>query len=243
MNRDVHTDGFLLSKKVVDVSAIEAASEDAGRLFEFAHAAPGHPDVYWRLQGTSRFLEKIEPVIDKSDVLKSMASASRLLALAASAMNDSGTPFLVQDKLVFKVPGQDGYPLHQDYNWWHDYQPVEICTIAIAISDVTEINGCLWFFAGRHKSPILPAGENRALSEQEVVLFHSSEPVPVPMESGDALAFHSLAPHFSERNMHSSRRLIFFGTYCASHLGDRYAQHVSAAKQRRRLEQSSNEYR
>lgn len=60
----------------------------------------------------ARRLEKLDPVHDVSDVISALVRDERILSPLRDVFLDE--PKLFKDKLIFKLPGQPGYGMHQD---------------------------------------------------------------------------------------------------------------------------------
>lgn len=100
------------------------------------------------------------------------------------------------------------FPLHQDSQYYGSKtEPITIVTIWIPLIDVNEKNGCLWVIPGSHKWGLLPSarGEDQNMRSFENV-EERGDPVPIPMNYGDILAFHNLTFHASKVNNSNSVR-------------------------------------
>jgi ectoine hydroxylase-related dioxygenase (phytanoyl-CoA dioxygenase family) len=114
-----------------------------------------------------------------------------------------------QSQFIFKNPGVVGQPWHQDsYYFSFDQQPQ--IGVWLALTRATIENGCLWVMPGSHKEPIhehVPDRRPEALhGYQEIVDYDFSNRVPVLMEPGDVLFFHSYLMHMSTDNVANYRR-------------------------------------
>jgi ectoine hydroxylase-related dioxygenase (phytanoyl-CoA dioxygenase family) len=110
---------------------------------------------------------------------------------------------------ILKNPGAWGQPWHQDsYYFNFDQQPQ--VGLWLAISEATLENGCLSVMPGSHVQPVLEhipdrrQGANQGY--QEVLGLDDSGAVPVLMQPGDLLVFHSYLLHRSVDNIANSRR-------------------------------------
>ncbi len=127
---------------------------------------------------------------------------------------------LFKEKINFKMPGGDGFKPHQDSQaGWEDYAPYFI-TIMVCIDEANLENGCL---------QVVPGKQNR-------VLYREWEPLtdddlaemdfqPTPTLPGDLVLFDSYTPHYSEPNLSTSIRRLYFATYNKASAGnyfDRY---------------------
>jgi len=213
--------GVAVARKVISLDLIETALDESRRLLTSCDPNVFDQGVYWKKQRDRVFLEKFEPVIDRSEIFNRLSEDIGIIALVGALLSDS-FPKLLKDKLIYKAPGQDGYPLHQDYNWWHSYPAHEICTAVIPLEPSHGENGGIEFYLGCHDTVYLPEGENRPLNTHEKARLINKPSTIFDLNPGDVLIFHSLTPHFSGRNMSASGRTQFYPTYCSSRVGDVY---------------------
>jgi ectoine hydroxylase-related dioxygenase (phytanoyl-CoA dioxygenase family) len=184
-----------------------------------------------RADGSSS-VEKLDPVVDISPVFAALAQDHRLIEAVRSVLLDPN-PVLLKDKVILKPPGQDGYPLHQDYNWWHRYPPDALCTAVVAIDQADARSGAIEFFQRRHQRPLLEDGAYRSLSAREAADLDDASSEIVELAPGDIVIFHSLTPHCSSRNLSDAPRRAFYPTYARNDGEDVYEEH--ARRHRRRL--------
>lgn len=115
-----------------------------------------------------------------------------------------------QSQFIFKNPGVVGQPWHQDaYYFRYDKQPQ--VTVWVALSRATLENGCLWVLPGSHKRQQVfehvPDRRPESLQGyQEIVSEDTAEEIPVTMDPGDVLFFHSYLMHRSTDNVADYRR-------------------------------------
>lgn len=114
-----------------------------------------------------------------------------------------------QSQFIFKNPGAWGQPWHQDaYYFPFDRRPQ--IGVWLAISEATLENGCLAVVPGGHHQPVLEHGPDLRPGSNhgylEIPGIPEDEAVPVLMDPGDVLVFHSLLPHRSHDNRCSRRR-------------------------------------
>jgi phytanoyl-CoA hydroxylase len=112
-------------------------------------------------------------------------------------------------QFIFKNPGAWGQPWHQDSLYFH-FDRVPQVGMWLATSEATEANGCLFVSPGSHLDPLHPHIPDRRpdanLGYVEVVDHDYSTAVPVLMEPGDVLLFHSFLLHKSIDNVADTRR-------------------------------------
>ncbi len=130
------------------------------------------------------------------------AMVPRLGAIACAAI---GVPELVlfHDHLLYKPPHGEDMSWHQDFS----YLPIDDaagCTLWIALDDIDEDNGCLYYVLGSHAH-----GERRAawgLTGDDdpraalPALEIADAGVPAPTRAGHAIAHHTYLWHRSPAN-------------------------------------------
>jgi ectoine hydroxylase-related dioxygenase (phytanoyl-CoA dioxygenase family) len=114
-----------------------------------------------------------------------------------------------QSQFIFKNSGAWGQPWHQDsYYMPLDHQPQ--VGVWLAVSEATLDNGCLLVQPGSHREPIHAHVPDRRPQANygyvEIVDYDFTDAVPVLMQPGDLLIFHSFLMHRSVDNRSASRR-------------------------------------
>jgi phytanoyl-CoA hydroxylase len=114
-----------------------------------------------------------------------------------------------QSMFILKNPGAWGQPWHQDsYYFNFDQQPQ--VGLWLAISEATLENGCLSVLPGSHKGPIRAHHPDRRPGANqgylEILGLDESNALPVLMQPGDLLVFHSYLLHKSVDNLGQGRR-------------------------------------
>lgn len=119
-------------------------------------------------------------------------------------------------QFIFKNPGAWGQPWHQD-SLYFDLDRVPQVGMWLATSPATPDNGCLFVAPGSHLEPLhhhVPDRRPAAnLGYLEIVDHDFSGEVPVEMEPGDVLLFHSFLMHRSGDNRSASRRTALVHHY------------------------------
>lgn len=114
-----------------------------------------------------------------------------------------------QSQFIFKNPGVIGQPWHQD-SLYFDFTRQPQVGVWVALSRATLENGCLWVLPGSHKEPIHRHVPDRRPEANkgylEIVDHDFGARIPVPMETGDVLFFHSFLMHMSTDNVTDYRR-------------------------------------
>ncbi len=144
----------------------------------------------------------------------------------------------LQSMMFFNPPGKGGQGWHQD-SYYIQTQPDSLIGVWIALDRADKENGCLWVAPGSHHEPIYPPVEkggfvhaderhieglfpakeasnmdDTANQLSEVALKYGA-PIPVELEAGDVLFFHSHLLHRSYRNETTNRmRRAYVCHYC-----------------------------
>jgi ectoine hydroxylase-related dioxygenase (phytanoyl-CoA dioxygenase family) len=114
-----------------------------------------------------------------------------------------------QSMLILKNPGAWGQPWHQD-SLYFDFDQQPQVGLWLAISEATLDNGCLMVLPGSHKGPIRPHHPDRRPGANhgylEIADVDEAASIPVLMQPGDLLVFHSYLLHKSVDNRGTGRR-------------------------------------
>ena len=114
-----------------------------------------------------------------------------------------------QSQFIFKNPGVVGQPWHQD-SLYFDFTLQPQVGVWLALSKATLENGCLWVLPGSHREPIHKHVPDRRPEANrgylEIVDHEFDGRIPVTMEPGDVLFFHSFLMHMSTDNVTDYRR-------------------------------------
>lgn len=143
----------------------------------------------------------------------------------------------LQTMLFYNPPGKGGQGWHQDAYYITTY-PDTLIGAWLALDDVDEENGCLWFAVGSHCEPIYPGEysekafvhsdgaianltkvENISDLDDELnTLSHVAKKyqlVPIPAQPGDVVFAHGHLLHRSHTNRSEDRwRRAFVSHYC-----------------------------
>lgn len=157
----------------------------------------------------------------------------------------------LQSMLFFNPPGKGGQGWHQD-SFYIQTQPDSLIGVWIALDRADQDNGCLWVAPGSHHEPIYPppkiretymhahtrqikglfSAENASHMDDDInqlseVAAKYGQAVPVVLEPGDVLFFHSHLLHRSYRNETSDRyRRAYVCHYCNAHSWVPWKHHI-----------------
>lgn len=183
--------------------------------------------VRWQYHFQTRqpVFELFDPIVDISPRCAAWCEDPRLLEPIGELLGDRPLP--VKDKLIYKLSGSGGYPLHQDFIAWPNF-PRSFTTAVIAVDPATSDNGCVRVYPGAHRRGCLaPEDGGFHLLPDEVVA--GFDPLDVTLDPGDVLLFGAFMPHRSGINRSDqSRRHLLFSYNAASDLGDVRREHYEA---------------
>lgn len=146
-------------------------------------------------------LRKIEETYRFSPVFERLAAHPKLVPVVQGLLDKD--LLLFRSTLMLK-PAHHGsiHALHQDSSYWPMHPP-KLMTVSIALTDSTPENGCFQVIPKSHEWGMLEWGtiwkkQDDSLSNVEGV--DTSKLMPVPLEAGSVLLFHSLLVHGSGPN-------------------------------------------
>ena len=193
-----HRDGFVAP---IDIFSAE---EMAGIRAELEAAEAAHGD---QLSAAGRNnAHYVLPVLDR------IAHDPRILDAVEDVI---GPDILVAGTTLFvKEPATEGFiSWHQDARYI-GLEPHDWVTAWLAISDVTEENGCMRMVPGTHNAPLVAHvdtyGEDNMLTRgQTVPDVDEDASVPVPLKAGQLSLHHPRIVHGSGANRSGARRVGF----------------------------------
>lgn len=140
--------------------------------------------------------------LHRDSVFAEFARDEGVLSLVADLLADDLDCFLSQ--FIFKTPGAYGQPWHQDALYF-PFEPDAQIGVWLAVTEATHENGCLHVLPGSHTEPVhAHIRDERPGSNYgylEIVDHDMSGAVPVFMQPGDLLIFHSHLMHCSTDNV------------------------------------------
>lgn len=173
-------------------------------------------------------IEKLDPVHDISPVLTALVRDERILAPLRDIYMDE--PLLFKDKLIFKLPGTNGYTMHQDAAYWQVFPMEGLISVMVAIDGATKENGGLELFPGYHDRFRSEPGALRNMNAEEIAEIDLSTGELVETNPGDIILFHSFTPHQSGPNLSDVSRKQLYLTYSPSKNGQLYNAHYQHYK-------------
>jgi len=216
--REYHQRGYIKLRGLFDADEIAAWQNECDRLQKLDLIKPQNLRAVFQKGIT--YPEKIDPVVDISPLFTELIKDERLLSLLREIFQDA--PLLFKDKLIYKLPGMDGYIMHQDWahGWQHLAPAKDILSVSFQIDGADASNGCIELFEGYHDKLLVTPGEERAFNEKERAMIDPARGAKMETQPGDVLIFSSLTPHQSGKNLVDYPRRSLYLTYNAARSGD-----------------------
>lgn len=152
----------------------------------------------------------------RSEPVRRLCTAGRHLPMVVQLMGPDVC--LTHTQFLTKLPDtgdtRSDIPWHQD-NGYGRLEPMTDLTVWLALTDVDERNGCVHVVPGSHRAGLLDhdaAGVNPLLRETDASIAAAA--VPVPLRTGEAVAFTGLTVHGSGPNRTQRPRTGFYVRYC-----------------------------
>jgi phytanoyl-CoA hydroxylase len=226
------SDGFFIIRALVPHAICRQMSEVAVELFAEAEKSGasfgGHhlgTDGTIAIEEAARVGSGQDPALRMSKLFK-IHRREPFLAFATNAVITNITHAILgpdvscfNSQYIFKNPGVWGQPWHQD-SLYYTFTRMPQVGVWLATSRATIDNGCLFVAPGSHLEPIHPVIPDRRPGANygylEVIDHDFSKAVPVLMDPGDVLVFHSFLLHMSNDNTASERRSALVNHYAHS---------------------------
>ena len=224
---DFRRDGFLVARSLFspeemrDLEAwtneVEAWPETAGRHMMYFETS--------LKSDSSRILNRLENFYPFHAGFRDIFDGDKLRGATSDLLGEEAV--LYKDKINFKLPGGDGFKLHQDQQaGWGTYANFFI-TALVSIDAATEENGCLELVAGLHSNGLI-GEEWKPMTEDDLA---GKLLVSCPTAPGDVVFFDSFCPHGSGPNMTDGKRRVLYVTYNAASAGDHREQYYVDKRQ------------
>ncbi len=217
--REYHQRGFVKLSGLFAEDEIRAWQNECDRLQNLELVNPKNKRTPFK-NPEIPYPEKIDPVVDISPLFTELVKDTRLLNVLKEIFSD--TALLFKDKIIYKLPGMNGYGMHQDWAWgWQHLAPAEdLLSVSFQIDGADEANGCIELFEGYHEKLISTPGEERGLNEQEKAGIDPARGEKMQTKAGDILIFSALTPHQSGKNLADYPRRSLYLTYNAARSGE-----------------------
>jgi hypothetical protein len=155
--------------------------------------------------------------------LRDLLTDGLLLDTATALLGEPAV--LYKEKINYKLPGGAGYAPHQDAPAYRFVDTHVSCMVAV--DDSRTDNGCLEVVSGHHHE-LLPTDEVGCIRADVVAELTW---VPVEVQAGETLWFHSRTPHRSDPNRGPDPRRALYPTYNARAEGDLRAAYYEQKRQ------------
>lgn len=223
--------GFLVLRGQFSAAEAAAWAAECDRLLEQDWVDAGNIRTPYRMNATET-PERIDPVVDVSPLFDRLVQDDRILSVLREIWSDE--PVLFKDKLIFKMPGVEGYTMHQDWAWgWQTLCPADdILSVSIQIDGAGAANGGIELFPNYHHELFTPPGLQTNFRAEELARVNPATGIKVETQPGDVLIFHSLTPHQSGKNTATYPRRSLYLTYNAARAGDLKADYYDGYRER-----------
>ncbi|MFM1566288.1 MAG: phytanoyl-CoA dioxygenase family protein [SAR86 cluster bacterium] len=206
---------FFPEDKCIEINqtVIDIVRSMVGNSEEFNHAYIDQGHIGIREMKPSHKIENIEDEMSKvfrlhqTGIFNEFIKRDDLLNIVEDILGENIDCFLSQ--FIFKNPGAWGQPWHQDSSYFPFDRAPQVGAW-LATSAATKENGCLVILPGSHKEVIhehLPddrPGSNYGYTEIKDHDFKKE--MPLFLNTGDLLLFHSFLMHKSYDNKSNNRR-------------------------------------
>jgi ectoine hydroxylase-related dioxygenase (phytanoyl-CoA dioxygenase family) len=188
--------------------------------------------------GNVDVLERLDPVIDLSEVFSKVNADQRIVDLAQLLLGEPVTA--MKEKLIFKSPGTGGYGIHRDEGYFDSSgaRGQEMLTVAIALDRAYPENGAMIFYPSLSHQP-LPAAPNEPRDLDPEALDNRLAVQP-ELSPGDVVAFSGLIPHGSQLNRSNDYRRSYLITFVPARLTEGRSKYYRA--RRRELVEERSKY-
>jgi ectoine hydroxylase-related dioxygenase (phytanoyl-CoA dioxygenase family) len=200
-------DGFFLFEDALTSAQVEAMQAEIDPV-------EAEVEALIRDAGGTAFIYRADEItftthlVTRSPILRAMVAAAPFTDLAADLLGPEVR--LYWDQAVYKKPGTDApFPWHQD-NGYAFVVPQQYLTCWVALTDVTEDNGCPWVVPGHHRRGTLAHWPSDL---GFVCLEEAPDAVPVPARAGSIVVFSSLTPHSTGANRTDEVRKAYIVQY------------------------------
>jgi len=162
-------------------------------------------------------LSKIFRIHVHEPLFREFATSAPVLELVQGLLGEDVDCFLSQ--FIFKSPGALGQPWHQDAFYFPFEQSRQI-GLWFAVTEAHATNGPLWVLPGSHREPVHAVVEDQREHANhayvEIVDHNMDGAIPVYLQPGDLLVFHSHLMHRSTDNISAQLRAAMVYHYATA---------------------------
>lgn len=124
-----------------------------------------------------------------------------------------------RDQALFKPPGGQAKPPHQDQSYFKVEPQDDLVTAWIALDEATAENGCMCYIPGSHKHGVFPVGQDPDRPVHHVPDTGELKLPPAthcPVPAGSVIFHHGCTLHYSEDNHTDTWRKAVIFHYATS---------------------------
>jgi ectoine hydroxylase-related dioxygenase (phytanoyl-CoA dioxygenase family) len=150
---------------------------------------------------------------------RDIARRANLLTCARGLLGPRVKVF--RDQALFKPPGGQAKPPHQDQSYFRVQPADDLVTAWIALDDATLNNGCMHYVPGSHTHGVFPVGKDPDRPVHHVpeighLDLDLAEAVPCPAPAGSVIFHHGCTLHHSTENRSQTWRKALIFHYATS---------------------------
>lgn len=210
--------------RAIEIARLAAGGNPPGRAFVTAEARP-NPHARNPEDRVSKIFR-----LHRDGVFKEFCTTPRALDLIEGIFGSDFDCFLSQ--FIFKNQGAMGQPWHQD-SYYFPFSKAPQVGLWLAVTRATLDNGCLHVLPGSHREPVHEHVADRRPQANygylEIVDHDMGASIPVLMEPGDLLVFHSHLMHRSLDNVSDGIRAAMVWHYTPAGTIDHSAEKFGRA--------------
>ena len=209
--------GYVWARGVFSTSYMERICAETDRLMESPYVRPWNLRCRWQKNDPpGGRLEALDPVIDISPPLGQIVACTEITSYLEAIVGEK--VHVLKDKLIYKMPGSQGYPLHQDFIDWEEF-PEDTVQALVAIDGSDEATGSLEVFPGYHRQGRFPLGDELVFAMNSQWCEGKASRM-LHLNQGDVLFFHAMLPHRSAPNRAVVPRRHLYLSYHRASEGD-----------------------
>ena len=240
LKKNYDRDGFLIAEALFDKSEIN----EIRRRIDTLIADPDHPPEGVTIGREGKTAGDRQTSQARDDSVRSAAFLVRFLPFFQDFARQEKLLELVRgligprikvfrDQALFKPPGGQAKPPHQDQSYFLVEPADELVTAWIALDAATTENGCMCYVPGSHRHGVFPIDKDPERPVHHVPDTGDlalPDPVRCPVAAGSVIFHHGCTLHFSDDNRTDTWRkavIFHYATADACSANERLNQEVS----------------
>ena len=219
-------DGFLIVESLFNTSELDEIRHRIDALI----ADPDHPPQGVTVGREGKTAGDSQSSLARDDSVRSAAFLVRFLPFFQDFARQGKLLDLVRgllgprvkvfrDQALFKPPGGQAKPPHQDQSYFQVEPQNDLVTAWIALDEATTQNGCMCYIPGSHRHGVFPVGHDPERPVHHVPdtgELSLPDPVRCPVPAGSVIFHHGCTLHFSEDNHTDTWRKAVIFHYATS---------------------------